>query len=174
MNNGNNIILIGMPGSGKSTAGVLSAKALCKDFFDTDLLIQSNEKIPLQDIINLKGTEYFISCEEKAIVSLDLNNTVIATGGSVIYSEKAMTHLKSLGKIVYLKLSEDTMKSRIKNITTRGVVIRQGNTLSEMYAERSPLYKKFADVIIDCDKRTVEQTVSDIVRLCPKFCVNSK
>ncbi len=159
----NNIVLIGMPGSGKSTCGVLAAKALLKNFFDTDLLIQNLENAKLQDIIDNKGIDYFLDAEEKAISKLDIVGTVIATGGSVVYSEKGMEHLKSLGKVIYLKLSYETMVKRINNITTRGVVLKNGDSLLDMYNERKRLYEKYADVVIDCDKNEVEQTVEQIV-----------
>ena len=165
----NNIILIGMPGSGKSTCVVLAAKALLKNFFDTDLLIQNLENKRLQEIIDEKGIAYFENAEENAILSLDISGTVIATGGSVVYSEKAMKHLKSLGKIIYLHLNYETMIGRLKNITTRGVVLKQGDTLLDMYNERLPLYKKYADDIINCDNTTVEDVVSDIVLLANKI-----
>lgn len=160
-----NVVLIGMPGCGKSTCGVLAAKALLKNFFDTDLLLQGLEQERLQNIIDNKGIEYFLDAEEKAILSLDINATVIATGGSVIYSEKAMEHLKSMGKVVFLHLEYETMVKRIKNITTRGVVLKQGTTLKDMYDERLPLYKKYADKTIFCDENTVEQTVEEIVNI---------
>lgn len=160
-----NVILIGMPGSGKSTCGVLAAKAMLKNFFDTDLLLQGLEQSRLQDIINSRGIEYFLDAEEQAILSLDIHATVIATGGSVIYSEKAMEHLKSIGKVVYLHLGYDTMLKRIKNITTRGVVLKTGTTLRDMYDERLPLYEKYADYVIRCDDNTVEQTVEKIVKI---------
>lgn len=159
----NNIILIGMPGAGKSTCGVLAAKLLLKNFFDTDLLIQNLEGKSLQNIIDEKGTEYFQSAEESAILSLDINGTVIATGGSVVYSEKAMEHLKSLGKIIYLHLDYETMKKRIRNLSTRGLVLRNGSTLKDMYDERLPLYEKYAEKIIICDGNTVEETAEKIV-----------
>lgn len=159
-----NIILIGMPGCGKSTCGVLVAKALLKNFFDTDLLLQGLEQERLQNIIDQKGIEYFLEAEEKAILSLDINATVIATGGSVIYSERAMEHLRSMGKVVFLNLSYETMVKRINNITTRGVVLKSGTTLEDMYNERLPLYQKYADKTINCDENTVEQTVEGIVR----------
>lgn len=160
-----NLVLIGMPGSGKSTCGVLAAKALLKNFFDTDLLIQSIEEKRLQNIIDEKGIDYFLEAEEQAVLSLNIEATVIATGGSVVYSEKAMQHLKNMGKIIYLHLGYDTMCRRIKNITTRGVVLKSGSTLEDMYEERLPLYEKYADEIIFCDSNTVEQTVEKIVRI---------
>lgn len=160
-----NIVLIGMPGSGKSTCGVLAAKALLKNFFDTDLLLQNLEGKRLQSIINENGIEYFNEAEEKAILSLDIRGTVIATGGSVVYSEKAMAHLRSLGKIIYLRLGYEEMEKRIKNITTRGIVLKEGETLLDMYNERAPLYERYADEILNCDVMTVEETVESIVLL---------
>ncbi len=160
-----NIVLIGMPGSGKSTCGVLAAKALLKNFFDTDLLLQNLEGKRLQSIINENGIEYFNEAEEKAILSLDIRGTVIATGGSVVYSEKAMAHLRSLGKIIYLRLGYEEMEKRIKNITTRGIVLKEGETLLDMYNERAPLYERYADEILNCDGMTVEETVESIVLL---------
>lgn len=163
--NKSNIILIGMPGSGKSTCGVLAAKALLKNFYDTDLLLQGLEEQRLQDIIDTKGIDYFLDREEKAILSLNVDATVIATGGSVIYSQKAMEHLHSLGKVIYLHLGYDAMCSRIRNITTRGVVMKKGDTLQDMYNERLPLYSQYADATISCDNNTVEQTVQAIVEM---------
>lgn len=157
-----NIILIGMPGSGKSTCGVIAAKILLKNFFDTDLLIQNIEGISLQNIIDTKGNDYFENAEEQAILNLDIKGTVIATGGSVIYSDKAMQHLKELGAVIFLNLSYDNMCSRIKNLASRGVVMKQGTTLKDMYDERLPLYHKWADEIIDCDNLSVEQTAQAI------------
>ena len=162
--NKENIILIGMPGSGKSTCGVLAAKALLKNFFDTNLLLQGLEEKRLQDIIDDDGIEYFLRAEERAILSLDINATVVATGGSVVYSDKSMEHLKKSGKVIYLHLSYDTMVDRIKNITTRGVVVKEGDSLEDMYNERLPMYQKWADVVINCDNNTVEQTVEKIVK----------
>lgn len=160
-----NIILIGMPGSGKSTCGVLAAKALLKNFFDTDLLIQNIENKRLQEIIDENGINYFNNAEENAILSLDIRGTVIATGGSVVYSEKSMEHLKKLGRVIYLHLDYDTMADRIKNITTRGVVLKEGHTLLDMYNERLSLYEKYADDTIICDNHTVEEVVESIVLL---------
>lgn len=160
-----NIVLIGMPGCGKSTCGVLAAKALLKNFFDTDLLIQNNENSTLQDILDKKGIEYFKLAEENAILSLKINGTVIATGGSVVYSEKAMEHLKDCGKVIYLHLSYETMEKRINNITTRGVVLGKNRTLKDMYDERLELYNKYADEVVYCDGLTVEETVEKIVNV---------
>lgn len=157
-----NVVLIGMPGCGKSTCGVIVAKMLLKNFFDTDLLIQNIEGISLQDIIDNKGIEYFEKAEEDAILNLDIKGTVIATGGSVVYSDKAMEHLKSLGVVVFLNLGFEKMEKRISNFKTRGVVMKKGNTLLDMYNERLPLYKRWADITIDCDRETAEDTAQAI------------
>lgn len=157
-----NVVLIGMPGCGKSTCGVIVAKMLLKNFFDTDLLIQNIEGISLQDIIDTKGIEYFEKAEEEAILNLDIKGTVIATGGSVVYSDKAMEHLKSLGTVIFLNLGFENMEKRISNFKTRGVVMRKGNTLRDMYNERLPLYKKWADITINCDRETAEDTAQAI------------
>lgn len=164
MMNKQNVVLIGMPASGKSTCGVIAAKVLLKNFFDTDLLVQGLEQSRLQELIDEKGTDYFFTAEENAILTLKLEATVIATGGSVIYSEKAMQHLKSLGKVIYLHLSYETMCKRINDLTTRGIVVKNGTTLKDMYDERIPLYEKYADVTIDCDNNTVEETVEQIIK----------
>lgn len=157
-----NVILIGMPGSGKSTCGVVAAKLMLKNFFDTDLLIQNIEGTSLQDIIDNKGNDYFQEAEEKAILSLDIQGTVIATGGSVVYSQKAMEHLKSLGKIIFLNIDYEHMLSRISNLSTRGVLIKNGETLKDMFDERLPLYEKWADDVINCNDNTVQQTAEAI------------
>ena len=157
-----------MPGAGKSTCGVLAAKILLKNFFDTDLLIQSIESKRLQQIIDEKGVAEFKKAEEQAVLSLDIKGTVIATGGSVVYSEKAMRHLKSMGKIIYMHLSYEEMKGRIKNLSTRGIVLENGETLLDMYNERLPLYKKYADHVIDCDGNSIDATVAEIVDVCEK------
>lgn len=158
-------MLIGMPGSGKSTCGVVAAKMLLKNFFDTDLLIQNIEGISLQNIINEKGNDYFEKAEEQAILSLDIQGSVIATGGSVVYSDKAMEHLKKLGKIIYLHISYEDMCKRISNLSTRGVLIKNGETLKTMYNERLLLYKKWADYTIECNNNSVEQTAIEIEKI---------
>lgn len=153
-----NVILIGMPGSGKSTCGVLAAKLMLKNFFDTDLLIQNLEGMSLQSILDTKGKDYFLKAEESALCSLDIDGTVIATGGSAVYSEKAMAHLKSMGKIIYLHLDYESMCGRINNLSTRGIVMENAMTLPDMYKERLPLYEKWADVTVKCDGNSVEET----------------
>ena len=158
-----NIVLIGMPASGKSTAGVLLAKAIGYGFIDTDLLIQNRERALLCDIIQAKGAEEFLRIEEQVNSELWAEHCVISTGGSVIYGEKAMLHLKELGTVVYLKLSEPALEKRLKNIFRSGVVMRTpGETVAQLYAERVPLYEKYADVTIDCEGHTVEETVQAI------------
>ena len=158
-----NIVLIGMPASGKSTAGVLLAKAIGYGFIDTDLLIQNRERALLCDIIQAKGAEEFLRIEEQVNSELWAEHCVISTGGSVIYGEKAMLHLKELGTVVYLKLSEPALEKRLKNIFRRGIVMRTpGETVAQLYAERVPLYEKYADVTIDCEGHTVEETVQAI------------
>lgn len=162
--NSGNIILIGMPGSGKSTCGVVAAKLLLKNFFDTDLLIQNREGQRLQQIIDAKGLDYFARAEEEAVLSLDIAGTVIATGGSVVYSSAAMEHLRRMGKVIYLHLEYETMCRRIQNLDSRGVVLQAGYTLQDMYKERLPLYRRYADAVIKCDNNTVEQTAQQIAR----------
>lgn len=160
-----NIILIGMPGCGKSTCGVLAAKALCMSFVDTDLLIQEKEKMKLQDIIDNKGLQYFEKTEEDCLAGISYSNAVISTGGSAVYYDRAMQNLKSLGKVVYIKISYEEMMKRIKNITTRGIVLGEGESLEDMFKRRESLYEKYADFVIECSGQTVEQTVEKLCRI---------
>jgi shikimate kinase len=155
----NNIILIGMPGAGKSALGVLMAKTLGKTFIDTDLLIQTQERKLLQTLIDEYGIERFLGIEAAVILGLQVDNGVIATGGSAIYSEKAMKHLKENGIVVYLKLTYEEIEGRIENMADRGIVIRQGQSLIELYRERSPLYEEQADLIVDCSGASIEESV---------------
>lgn len=147
----NNIILIGMPGCGKSTVGVVLAKILGYNFIDSDLLIQSQEGKLLSDIIAEKGREFFNNIENKINASICAHNTVIATGGSVIYGKEAMDHLKSIGKIVYIKLSPDEIAHRIGDMTGRGISMGKNQTLYELYCERAPLYEQYADITVDAE-----------------------
>lgn len=163
----NNIILIGMPASGKSTAGVLLAKRLGYGYIDCDLLIQSEQKALLCDIIDRNGVDKFIEIEEKINSELWAERCVVSTGGSVIYGDGAMRHLKTLGKIVYIKVGLAELGRRLagKDLFARGVVMKKpGTTLSELYDERAPLYEKYADIIVDCDRLTLDQTVEAIAR----------
>ena len=161
----NNITLIGMPASGKSTVGVILAKILGLSFVDTDLVIQQREGALLCDIISELGLEGFLKAEESAVLSISPSNTVIATGGSVVYSEAGMEYLKSLGKVVYLKVEKEDLFKRLHNIKQRGVVLSPGETLDEMYATRSVLYEKYADIVIDETNASVEETVEMIREL---------
>lgn len=154
-----NIILIGMPGAGKSTLGVLLAKAMGKLFVDTDIIIQQKTKRLLQDIIDNDGTDAFLKLEEDILLTVCEENTVIATGGSAVYSEKAMEHFKQNGKIVYLHVDFAEIEKRVTNITTRGIVLKNGKSLADAFDERKPLYDKYADIVIDCTGSTIENSV---------------
>ncbi len=156
------VILIGMPSCGKSTLGVLLAKQLGYRFIDSDLLIQESEGKLLHEIIAEKGKSGFISIEERVNAAIAENNAVIATGGSVIYGERAMENLKKLGKIVYLELSYDEMCARLGDYSHRGVVMRSGTTLADMYAERKPLYEKYADITVRVCNADLTENVSKI------------
>lgn len=161
--NESNIVLIGMPGAGKSTIGVLLAKALMMPFIDTDLHIQQREKMFLQDIINKYGLERFLAIEEEIILQLNVSKCLLATGGSVVYSEAAMHHLKKLDSIiVYLQLGFKEVESRIKNISSRGIAMDKRYSLEDLYRERVPLYEKYADVSIDCSVKSMEDIVKEI------------
>lgn len=152
----NNVILIGMPGAGKSTAGVVLAKIMGYHFLDSDLVIQETEGRLLKDIIAEDGVKGFIAVEERVNARLDVKKTVVATGGSVIYGDRAMQHLKSIGAVVYIKLSYEEICERLGNIAQRGVVLKEGQTLTELYDERCPLYEKYADIIVDAENMTIE------------------
>jgi shikimate kinase len=158
-----NIVIIGMPGAGKSTLGVILAKTLGRNFIDTDIVAQENTGRLLQEIIDDEGTEAFLKTEERTILSLQYRNTVIATGGSVVFSEKAMEHLKKDGIIVYLKISFEEMVRRLNNITTRGIVLVAGQSLREMYDQRVPLYEKYSDITIDCSDGDFENCIGNVI-----------
>lgn len=160
-----NIVLIGMPGSGKSTTGVVLAKTLGMSFTDTDLIISKNAGKKLQDILDTDGIPQFLVLEGNVGTSLDCENTVIATGGSMVKCEKAMKNLKSIGTVIYLDVSLDEIKRRVNNIKTRGIVFDVGKTLDDLYYDRTPLYKKYADITIDCSKDTLENTIEKISEL---------
>jgi len=159
----NNIILIGMPGAGKSTVGVILAKTRGMKFIDTDIAIQETTGRLLQEIIDTDGPDTFKTIEEKTILSLHCHHAVIATGGSVVFSEEAMEHLTKDGVVVYLKISFEEMEKRLKNITTRGIVLRAGQSLFDMYTRRIPLYEKYADITIDCSQDDFGNSVQKII-----------
>lgn len=147
------VILIGMPSCGKSTLGVLLAKELGYKFIDSDILIQEHEGRLLHQLISEKGIEGFMEIEDRVNSQITEKSAVIATGGSVVYCENAMEHLSKLGQIVYLKIPFEEMKRRLGDYSHRGVIMRHGNALEDMYAERSPLYEKYADITVDvCDQ----------------------
>ena len=155
-----NYVLIGMPGSGKSTMGVLLAKYIGFGFVDCDLMIQSREKKLLSEIIESEGVERFIEIENEVISCLWVDRCIIATGGSAVYGEEAMAHLKENGTVIYLKISYDEMAKRVfSDYRTRGVALRAGQTPMEMYADRCVLYEKYADIIIDESNLTLEETL---------------
>ncbi len=159
-----NIILIGMPGSGKSTVGVLLAKSLGYGFLDTDLTIQQREGTLLQDILNTRGLDAFLDAEEAAIRSVICESSVIAPGGSAVCREGAIEHLKSLGTVVYLKVTPQTLERRLNNISTRGIAMAPGQTLLDVYHYRAPLYEKYSDAVIEVGEQTLEETVSAVLR----------
>ena len=158
-----NIILVGMPTAGKSTVGVILAKVLGNQFVDSDLVIQEEEKRLLKDIIAAEGVDGFLAIENRVNAQLNVKDSVIATGGSAIYGKEAMKHLKSIGKVVYLKLYYETIANRLDNAKQRGVTLREGQTLKDLYEERCPLYEKYADVIVDCENSDIEGVVNKII-----------
>jgi shikimate kinase len=159
----NNIILIGMPGCGKSTVGVILAKILGYDFLDTDLLIQKQSGLLLHELLNKYGTDYFIELEESVNSAISAAKTVIATGGSVVYGEKAMRHLKSIGKVVYLSRSFDEISDRVGDLKDRGVVTKGGQTLRDIYRERTPLYEIYADITVNAEKLSITDAADNII-----------
>ena len=161
--NRDNIILIGMPGVGKSTVGVILAKVLGYRFVDADLEIQQQEGKLLAQIIEEVGTEGFIQVENRVNASLNVSRTVVATGGSVVYGQEAMEHLKSIGTVVYLQVPYSVIDKRLSDIKGRGVVLKEGQTLYDLYLERTPLYEKYADLCISEEHLNVEQTVELLV-----------
>ena len=164
MNNKTNIVLIGMPSCGKSVTGVVLAKILNKKFVDGDLLIQEKAGKGLQAIINEDGIDAFKKLEEEVLGSIDVTNAVIATGGSAVYYDSAMQHLKKDGIIVYIDVPIEDIKKRLRNIKTRGVAMGKGQTLDDLYALRKPLYEKYAELTVkSSNKQSMEDTVEDIL-----------
>lgn len=159
-----NLILVGMPSCGKSTLGRLLSKELHYDFLDTDEVIIRQNGCPLRDILDARGVDGFVAVEEAAVCSVQAEKTVIATGGSVVYSEKAMAHLKKMGKVVYLCLTFDEMESRLGDLHARGVAIAPGATLQDLYNERVPLYEKYADITVNIHNgNSVRQSLQNLL-----------
>lgn len=157
-----NIVLIGMPGAGKSTLGVLVAKAMGMDYVDTDIVIQQREGRLLQDIIDSDGIAAFLKIEAQIVSELKIENSVVATGGSIVYSDQAIKALKKEGQIFYLQVPCEEIARRLKNMTTRGIAAQPGRSLQDIYEERVPLYLQYADQIIDCANKSTEDCVSEI------------
>ena len=159
---GKNLVLIGMPGCGKSTVGVVLAKILGWDFIDVDLVIQKQNGKRLQEIIAAEGNEGFLEREADAVESLDCTNTVIATGGSAVLNPRGLKRLRELGKIVYLRHPYEEIARRIPNLATRGITLAPGQTLKDLYDYRTPIYEQAADITVDADNCTIEQTARAI------------
>lgn len=160
---GDSLILIGMPGSGKSTIGIVLAKELVKNFVDTDLLIQEQEGRALQEIINTTGYERLREIEEQVLLTADFSNHVVATGGSVVYSEAGMGRLADYGRIIFLDVPLKELEQRVTNYAARGIAAPPGQTMEDLYAERRALYQHYADITIDCSARPVKELVGDII-----------
>ena len=158
-----NIILVGMPTSGKSTVGVILAKILGYNFVDADIVSQKKDGRRLSEIIEQEGVDGFIDIENRINSGIETERTVIATGGSVVYGTEAMQHYKNIGRIVYLKVGMDVLTKRLKDVKQRGVVMRPGQSLIALYNERSVLYEKYADITIDEKNNTMEEVVTDLV-----------
>lgn len=157
-----NIVLIGMPGCGKSTVGVVLAKNLAMDFIDSDLVIQRSQGARLSELLERYGDEGFREIENRVNGELRAENSVIATGGSVVYGEEAMRHLKEIGTVIYLQLSYAQVEDRLGDLHARGVTIKPGQTLRDLYDERCPLYERWADLIIPCDGKRLREVVLTI------------
>jgi shikimate kinase len=164
-----NLVLIGMPGAGKSTIGVILAKISGKSFIDTDLLIQQSEKRLLQQIINEDGVASFLAVEARTILNLKVDQAVIATGGSAVYSRAAMEWLRQNGIMIYLQLPFDEIERRIGNMASRGIAIGKDQPLLELYRERTPLYEKYADILVDSADCSVETAVERTAAAIAKY-----
>jgi shikimate kinase len=163
LKNPSNIVLIGMPGSGKSTVGIILAKLISHDFVDTDVLIQTSQGRTLQDIVDTEGYMVLREIEERVLLKLDCFNHVIATGGSAVYSHAAMTHLKSNGVVAFLNVELPVLESRIHDFATRGLAKRPDQSFKDLFEERFVLYTKYADVTIECKDFTQEEVCEEII-----------
>uniref|UniRef100_UPI0040567E96 shikimate kinase n=1 Tax=Acetatifactor sp. TaxID=1872090 RepID=UPI0040567E96 len=160
-----NIILVGMPGAGKSTVGVVLAKKLGYRFIDSDLVIQDKYGKLLHELIEENGVEGFWKIENDVNASLDTHKSIIATGGSAVYGEEAMEHLRGIGTVVYLQLPYEEVKERLGDLNARGVTLQPGQTLADLYEERTPLYEKYAHVVIDCHGKMLREIVAEIAQI---------
>jgi len=163
-----NIVLIGMSGAGKSTLGVLLAKALNKDFIDTDIVLQRKYQMKLDRIIETQGIEAFKVYEEQVICQTDITNTIIATGGSAVYSSKAMEHLSKNAIFVFIHVNYESLVKRIGNIKSRGIVIEPNQTFQELYEQRLPLYKRYAHIVIEVTDGSIEETLDSLIKVIRK------
>lgn len=158
-----NVVMVGMPGAGKSTIGVLLAKETSFDFLDVDVYIQGQEHRRLQEIIDVEGIDVFKGLEEKYLCQIDVDGVVISTGGSAIYSKKGIQALSQKGLVIFLKINMQTLEERLGDFSTRGVVIAPGQTFEDLFAERNKLYSEAADIVIECDGKTQDELVVEIV-----------
>ncbi len=165
-----NIVLIGMPGAGKSTIGVILAKMLGFTFTDTDIVIQNKTKKLLSEIIEEKGPDGFLKIENDILSGIKSKKSIIATGGSAVFGADAMKNLKSNGIFVYLYLPYEKIAARLSDIKNRGVVFKSGETLYDIYTERKPLYEKYADIIIDETGLGIEETIGETIKKIGKYC----
>ena len=166
MKNFHNVTLIGMPGAGKSTVGVVLAKLMCMTFIDGDLLIQNKEGKRLSKIIDEIGNEGFLKLENSILASLKVNNSIIATGGSAIFGKEAMENLKKISTIVYINVPYEVLEQRLKSLKNRGVIFEEGQTLKDIYDIRTPLYEKYADIVVNFENdNEVQQTAIKIADL---------
>ncbi len=159
-----NLVFIGMPAAGKSTVGVIVAKRLGYNFIDTDLLIQQEEGKLLCQLIEEKGIEGFLKIENRINAKVEAEKSVIAPGGSVVYCEQAMEHYKQIAKIIYLQVSFETVSKRLRNVKGRGVVLKDGQTLKELYEERCALFEKYADITVCEDGKDLEETIDSVIQ----------
>ncbi|MBO5030885.1 MAG: shikimate kinase [Lachnospiraceae bacterium] len=159
-----NIVLIGMPGAGKSTIGVVLAKNLGMSFVDSDLVIQEQEGKKLHELIEEHGLDGFLEIEGRVNASLNPKSAVIATGGSVVYCEEAMDHLNSIAVVCYLRLSYEGIRERLGDLAERGVVLREGQTLKALYEERVPLYEKYANLTVECENKNIREIVMELAK----------
>jgi len=169
MNAKDNIILIGMPGAGKSTVGVVLAKKLGFHFLDSDLVIQKQYGKLLHELIEEYGVEGFWKLENNVNAGLQVRETIVATGGSAVYGKEAMEHLRQIGMVVYLQLPYAEIEDRLGDLNARGVTLHQGQTLEDLYEERVPLYEKYADIMISCEHKYLREVVNEIAALYKKM-----